>query len=150
VCTVIQAVAAFNLHFGALTADGRREEDDYHRIQPGDAADFDVWRAKPQFRTIGQSNTEKDMSLAASSALTNRTLFVTSSGHIGLAHESIDIGNMMAVLYGGDVPYVVRPINPESKKDENRSATQHKLIAEAYVHGIMYGEFIDRAQKTNR
>jgi hypothetical protein len=44
----------------------------------------------------------------------------------------------------------VRPMDPDGKKDENRSSTQHKLIVEAYVHGIMYGEFIDQAQKTNR
>ena len=70
--------------------------------------------------------------------LLDRRLFVTDSGHMGLASGDAREGDMVFILTGGDVPYIMR----------NKSKVQNKvgalqLIGEAYVHGLMCGELFD-------
>ncbi len=42
-------------------------------------------------------------------------------------------GDRICILLGGDVPFVVRPVN----------SCHYELIGIAYIHGIMHGEVID-------
>jgi hypothetical protein len=61
--------------------------------------------------------------------LGNRTFFATDTGFVGIGSKRVQKGDVVAILNGGDMPFVLRPDGPF-----------HRLIGAAYVHGIMYGE----------
>jgi hypothetical protein len=58
-----------------------------------------------------------------------RRLFLASNGYIGLAPPSAALADEICLLFGGDVPYVVRTDNECSR-----------FIGECYCYGIMNGE----------
>jgi hypothetical protein len=61
---------------------------------------------------------------------TGRRLLRTEKGYLGMGSVSVEPGDQVWVLKGGDVPLILRPV-----KDG-----RYRLIGEAYVHGIMRGE----------
>lgn len=64
--------------------------------------------------------------------LHTRRPFISKSGYVGLAPMHAQKGDMIVIFLGGKSPYVIRRTND----------TYH-LIGEAYVHEIMYGEFMN-------
>ena len=60
-------------------------------------------------------------------------LFTTSSGHLGLAPKSTMERDLVCVLQGARIPFIVRPADDHG----------YKLVGEAYVHRIMHGEVAD-------
>ena len=60
-----------------------------------------------------------------------------TNAFIGIALSTVREGDCICVLLGGDVPYVLRP------EGEN-----WHFVSEAYVHGIMDGEAMDWATKS--
>ena len=64
---------------------------------------------------------------------TDRRLFATDRGYIGLGPREMQEGDHVYILSGGDVPYILRPIpGPRPRTFE--------LVGDCYLHGIMYGE----------
>ncbi|KAL1386690.1 heterokaryon incompatibility protein-domain-containing protein [Phyllosticta capitalensis] len=59
----------------------------------------------------------------------------TSRGYIGLVDKSVFKGDVICILSGGSVPYVLRPVPGEEGK--------YQFIGEAYIEGIMYGEAME-------
>jgi hypothetical protein len=59
-----------------------------------------------------------------------RRLMETSKGYVGLAHAQSQSGDTIALLQGASVPIILRPCE-----------SGYKVIGEAYVHGIMDGEY---------
>ena len=57
-----------------------------------------------------------------------------ASGHIGIGPPTMQTGDVVAVLFGGYTPFVLRP-------DEGG---QWSLVGECYVQGIMEGEAVER------
>lgn len=70
---------------------------------------------------------------------TRKRMFKTETGYMGIAHRSIEIGDKVFVLVGGEMPFVLRPLG----------ANYFGFGGESYVHGIMDGEMlaIARAKK---
>jgi hypothetical protein len=64
----------------------------------------------------------------------SRTFAVTGRGYPALVPERAQIGDEICMLFGGDVPFILR------QRQENWS-----LIGEAYVHGFMDGEALKGA-----
>lgn len=64
-----------------------------------------------------------------------RVLFTTTNGHIGLAPHGTKEGDLVFVILGADVPFVLRPYDDGCE-----------LIGEAYVQGIMDGEALQMEQ----
>jgi hypothetical protein len=62
----------------------------------------------------------------------NRRMIKTSSGYIGLASRSTEIGDCIVVCEGSSVPLVLRNVEGG-----------WSLVGDAYVHGIMNGEAFD-------
>jgi ankyrin repeat protein len=58
-----------------------------------------------------------------------RRLFLASNGYIGLVPADTAVGDEICLLFGGDVPYVLR------ERDQF-----HQFIGECYCYGIMNGE----------
>ncbi|KAI3335857.1 HET-domain-containing protein [Ustulina deusta] len=63
----------------------------------------------------------------------NRALIITMRGFLGLAPFNAQLGDVVAILHGSKVPFVLR------KDDKNGL---YSLLGESYIHGIMYGEAI--------
>ena len=61
-----------------------------------------------------------------------RRMFMTSKSYIGLGSTRMQIDDKICILLGGDVPFILR----KTKKG------QYQFVGEAYVHGIMSGEFM--------
>lgn len=68
-----------------------------------------------------------------------REFFVTSHGRMGLCPRDTRAGDLIVVLYGGSVPYVLR------KAGENG----WRFVGECYVDGIMFGEAM-RSEAVNQ
>ncbi len=62
-----------------------------------------------------------------------RVFFASSTGFVGLAPYGTRQGDLIFVVLGADVPFILRPL----EDDEG-----YELIGEAYVQGVMNGETI--------
>ncbi|KAK5077831.1 hypothetical protein LTR64_003769 [Lithohypha guttulata] len=61
-----------------------------------------------------------------------RLPFVTEKGHLVLSSEHVRAGDVIALVKGSQVPFVLRPSHTSA----------YSLISEAYVDGIMNGEAV--------
>lgn len=63
-----------------------------------------------------------------------RSLWVSKEKYIGLAPRSARQGDEVWIIHGSRIPFVLR----------KRPDGSHEFLGEAYVHGIMNGEFFKR------
>lgn len=63
-----------------------------------------------------------------------RKLFTTRSGRVGFGPQSMDVGDVVCIIKGAKVPFIFQqhPALPNT----------YYLRGEAYVHGIMHGEYL--------
>lgn len=71
---------------------------------------------------------------AVPSATYKRCLFFTQEGYIGLAPKGARVGDQIYLLFGAEVPYVLR-----RKGDDLQT---FEVVGECYCHGIMEGEML--------
>lgn len=67
----------------------------------------------------------------ATNFCSNRKLFVTREGRLGIGPPGTQPGDMVYVLFGGEVPYVLRT-----------QGSRFLFVGESYIHGLMGGEAI--------
>jgi hypothetical protein len=70
----------------------------------------------------------------------SRRPFVTTKGYVGLAPNHVQEKDVVVIFQGGKFPYTLR------KNDNGR----YELIGETYLHGVMYGEFINSDMKVEK
>jgi hypothetical protein len=70
-------------------------------------------------------------------ACQKRRFFSTKEGRIGLGPSSTRPGDLICILYNGVTPFILRS---DPRPDVPEANT---LVGEAYVHGLMYGEYLD-------
>jgi hypothetical protein len=71
--------------------------------------------------------------------LHSRRPFLSKAGRVGLAPWNAHSRDQICIFSGGKVPYINRPLNDGSGS--------FRLVGEAYVYGIMYGEyFVDKPE----
>lgn len=92
----------------------------------------------PQSRAELWDNELGRIALDIETATQGRRFFTTKGGHFGLAPQECNEGDIVVVLLGGNVPYVIRSAPPKQSK---RCFT---ILGDSYVHGIMYGEVFER------
>jgi hypothetical protein len=63
----------------------------------------------------------------------SRKCFSTTKGYIGLGPQSYQLSDTVVIFFGVNVSFVLRP----------RDNGFYELIGEAYVEGIMFGEYLD-------
>lgn len=73
--------------------------------------------------------------LRLAKSITGRRFIRTQSGYIGLSVIDAELGDHIALFAGGAVPLVVRETGETGLENK-----EWKLVGEAYVHGIMFGE----------
>jgi len=62
-----------------------------------------------------------------------RRPFLSSKGYVGLVPDHAKVGDVLVILRGGKFPYVLRGNGDDT----------YGFVGDAYVHGIMYGEFVE-------
>jgi hypothetical protein len=72
-----------------------------------------------------------------------RARFTTSRGMSGIGPECMKQGDLVCILYGADVPFIIRP-NERSPSDPSASGEEYQLMGESYVLDLMHGEAIKR------
>ena len=70
-----------------------------------------------------------------------RWFFLTEDGYFGLGPVEMEQDDVVCVLAGGKMPFVLRAIN-ESCEVCNNDQLCYRLLGFAYVHGIMDGETV--------
>ncbi|KPI45460.1 uncharacterized protein AB675_560 [Cyphellophora attinorum] len=75
-------------------------------------------------------------------ALDNRRLFCTEQGYYGVAHRTLRQGDVCCVLKGAGVPFILRRVDAS----DGLGGSKFILVGEAYIQGIMRGEFWDAAK----
>lgn len=74
---------------------------------------------------------------ACKAAYTNRSLFVTVEGQLGLGPQVSDVEDAVAVLWGCIYAVVLRGL---------RGTDEYAVLGTAYVEGLMHGEAIEGDQ----
>ena len=69
-------------------------------------------------------------------ACLNRRFLITRNGRNGLGPSEMFRGDIVAVLYGGRWPFVLRPVGDE----------YYSMIGICYFEGIMFGEAVRETQ----
>jgi hypothetical protein len=72
-----------------------------------------------------------------------RTLLRTDKGHIGLGPQSMQIGDTVWIMPACSSLLVLRKSDEFSQSSSNGkplNGIKHRLIGDAYVHGVMNGE----------
>ena len=84
------------------------------------------------------------ISTQVGAATRNRRFFVTEKGYFGLAPAATQPGDLVCILLGGRVPYIVRKTvdTDAPKKIADMHCTTYKFVGDAYVQGIMNGEAV--------
>ncbi|RDL30835.1 uncharacterized protein BP5553_10180 [Venustampulla echinocandica] len=75
---------------------------------------------------------------AAQRSSYGRRQFFTENGYMGLGPAAMREGDLVCVLFGGCIPYILRPTDTDN---------MYKFVGESYVHGIMNGEVINLWQQ---
>jgi hypothetical protein len=65
----------------------------------------------------------------------NRRMVLTEKGYLGLVPPETEKEDLVCILLGGDMPFILRA-----------EGSYYKFVGESYVHGIMDGEVFDMAQ----
>lgn len=106
-------------------------------------ATFLARSARPEYKdrhlsenTTASSALASDFYMAMRRACSNRCVFSTTSGRLGVGPARMQPGDTVAILYGGEVPLILRPSQRYSRK------ATHELVGNCYVHGIMDGEAV--------
>ncbi|KAF2808586.1 uncharacterized protein BDZ99DRAFT_390923 [Mytilinidion resinicola] len=66
-------------------------------------------------------------------ACMDRRFFLTKDDRMGIGPRTMKEGDIIAVLFGGKVPFVLRPLG-----------TRYRFIGECYVPGLMKGEAVEQ------
>jgi hypothetical protein len=66
--------------------------------------------------------------------LMDRRPFITENGYVGVGPAGMLPGDVVSIFFGAHVPYVIR--------QESGNPLRFSLVGDAYVYGIMDGEFM--------
>ncbi|KAK0707169.1 hypothetical protein B0T21DRAFT_416338 [Apiosordaria backusii] len=99
-----------------------------------------AWRNRTDYRS-GFSGQKLDavqtFQFQAAAAVPGRGFATTTAGYIGLVPPQAQEGDVVAVLFGAAVPYVLR------KRPQNEGGG-FVLVGDAFVHGLMYGGALEK------
>lgn len=90
------------------------------------------------FSAMAEKTGPDTFSQIAETVTLNRTLFVTTQGHLGLGPVEMRAGNKICVFGGASMPFVLRTF-----LSDNATDNLYNLIGECYIDGIMDGETVD-------
>ena len=82
-------------------------------------------------------------------ALHDRRIFATDSGFLGLGPQHLQPNDLVCVLLGAEVPFILRELQQDAVTSFpwrfwRNSSRCYELVGECYIHGIMDGEFLKK------
>jgi hypothetical protein len=77
-------------------------------------------------------------------AITGRAFFITEGGHFGLCYPEVVTGDEVWVVYGSQVPFILRPCDDNRRGDSGARCYQY--LGDCYVDGFMDGTAFDEAK----
>jgi Heterokaryon incompatibility protein (HET) len=104
---------------------------------------FDAWVGQDGTSPIPKPEHAKrilDYNNSVVSRCVKRAFITTTKGYFGLAPRTTKVGDLVCVVYSGEVVYILR--NPEPDGVD----TPGSFVGESYIHGIMQGEYLDTAK----
>lgn len=99
-------------------------------------------RAKPEDEALCREYLRSELArdlVGSSVQLTGKSFFATETGMLGLCGETVEVGDVVSVLFGGNMPFVLRP--RDERADDG--TMKYEYVGQAYVHSIMDGEVIE-------
>ncbi|PVH68035.1 HET domain-containing protein [Cadophora sp. DSE1049] len=87
-------------------------------------------------RELSMGGDPESYSSLASNFCLNRRFIITSKGCIGIGPEETQSGDLVSVIFGGGVPYILR-----------KQETGFVFVGESYIHGLMSGEAVQAWQR---
>ncbi|KAK1714507.1 heterokaryon incompatibility protein [Colletotrichum acutatum] len=85
-------------------------------------------------RIPGQSNYSENMD-----KMTGKCPYMTRKGYVGMGPGEACPGDLVVILFGSRIPYVLRP---------SGDGTMYCFVGEAYCDGVMDGEMLTKREKT--
>lgn len=78
-------------------------------------------------------------SRAFGQACVNRRIFRTRTGYFGVGPKVVQEGDVIAIIYGGEMPYILRPTDDG----------HYRLLGECYIESrsVMFGETVKKHGK---
>lgn len=86
---------------------------------------------------LSKTGDADQFAVVAGKACNERLFFFTRDGHMGLCPRAARVGDLIVILYGGSVPYVLR----------RHSDNCYTFVGECYVHGMMFGEALEKKER---
>ncbi|KAL2203444.1 hypothetical protein CC79DRAFT_1056587 [Sarocladium strictum] len=118
-------------------ADGETNTEYGHNVPPGDFYPPGLYAADRPTLTDADADETADMSLRYSIMAChysmNRCFYRTRRGYLAMGPNDLQQGDVVCVLMGGAVPFILRP---------RGDGDGYTLIGDSYVHGIMDGELV--------
>ena len=127
-------------------------------LLPSFEADFATyWRfVDPNFESLPKKDRGRLLALAKKgnidalegcvlNTLLGNRFIITEGGKMGIAPPETYPGDLICVLYGGRVPYILRL----NKSSPLRGPARYFFLGECYVHGCMEGEVIENHRRCN-
>lgn len=93
---------------------------------------YHTWAYREAHGNLGRSGIRHMRSLRL-----RRAFFFSTTGYIGLAPETPEVGDLVSIFLGADVPFAVRKVSSEANE---KGSDMFRFISECYVHGMMSGE----------
>lgn len=125
----------------------KRGQETSREAQSQDKAGFEALLSGDKSLLTCANDTVNDYVYSAWVRTVGRCLFTTSSGHVGLGSSEILPGDYIVILFGADIPFVVRDIDGGSGKWREGANDHCQVIGEVYMHGIMQGEAMQRLSR---
>jgi hypothetical protein len=92
--------------------------------------------------------------LDVKTATKGRRFFNTKKGYFGFGPENCKVGDLVVVLAGGNVPYIIRPVTHLSDRMratmDLASKACYTILGDSYVHGIMDGEVFELVSESEQ
>lgn len=89
-----------------------------------------------QKRTGDRTRNDIQLALEILGKSLGRLPFVTQKGHLGLSSDRVMKGDVIVIIAGSQVAFVLRP----------QDKGQFSVVSEAYVDGIMDGEAVSTSK----
>jgi hypothetical protein len=87
-----------------------------------------------------EHGTRNKVVLSLLSMIRNQTFFITKEGYIGIGPSNTRTGDMAWILFGGRLPFILRPI--DSMLNARLTTDDYTCVGDAHVQGVMFGELL--------
>lgn len=121
---------------GGLIVKNNRQPGPYD-IRPYESTDFKNVNEWLRWVIGGGERSNLMIESSTWAAIYGRSFFITKKGYMGLSYPGIQPEDEVWVLYGGRVPFILRPQPHES------GTCSYMFVSDSLLDGFMYGEAID-------